>query len=197
LAYDTLVRELKKLLFLNVTSIRKQHILSTAEYANVLCDRYALSYDPVYVACLAHDLFRDWTLRALRNVAFRNGLQDYTYLEKQPILYHGIIAGLYLKRKLPQSREKEAIIEAVSYHTSGYPFNSYVGKILFISDAIECRREFHGVKRLRKLAMRDYEAAFLEVLKEKIIYSVRQGYYLLPQTMDAWNEASRTKNRKG
>jgi len=189
LAYATLVKELRRLAKLNVSDARTAHIAGSEDFAYRLCAKHRLPFDPVLIGVLAHDLFRDWPVERLRSVAKRSGMDANPYLERAPILYHGIIAGLFLKRWRGNLGFLSDIVEAVTYHTTGYPFRCYIGKILFLADSLEETRDYPGVKRLRKLAERDYENGFNEVLEHKIGYYVRKKYLLLPETVAAWNSA--------
>ncbi|HNR63872.1 MAG TPA: bis(5'-nucleosyl)-tetraphosphatase (symmetrical) YqeK [Thermotogota bacterium] len=189
MAYATLAKELRRLIRLNLSEKRTAHISASEDYANRLCVKHRLPYEPVMIGVLAHDLFREWPVEYLRRVALRSGIARNPYLEREPILYHGIIAGLFLKRWRGNLGFLSDIVEAVTYHTTGYPFRCYIGKILFLADSLEETRDYPGVKRLRKLAERDYENGFNEVLEHKIGYYVRKKYLLLPETVAAWNSA--------
>jgi len=189
LAYATLIKELKHLIRLNLSEKRAAHISASEAYASRLCATHRLPFEPVLIGVLAHDLFREWPVEYLRRVARRSGLDRNPYLEKEPVLYHGIIAGLFLKRWRGKEELLSDIIEAVTHHTTGYPFRSYVGKILFLADSLEETRDYPGVHRLRKIADRDYEKGFNAVLEHKIAYYVRKRYLLLPETVAAWNSA--------
>ena len=189
MAYATLVKELRRLAKLNVTDERAAHIAGSEDYAYRLCAKHRLPFDPVLIGVLAHDLFRDWPVERLRSVAKRSGMDANPYLERAPILYHGIIAGLFLERWRGELRSRPEIVEAVTHHSTGYPFRSYIGKILFIADSLEETRDYPGVWELRQIADRDYEKGYIAVLEHKIAYFLEKKYLLLPETVAAWNAA--------
>lgn len=195
MAFDTHAKEFEELLELNVTEDRLSHILSVKKYAKDLCTHHHLEFEPVEVAVYAHDLFRDWKIESLITVS-KNWKIENPYFLQEPILYHGIIAGIFIQKRFGTVGIYRDIIEAVSYHTCGYPFRSYIGKVLFIADALEDHRRYRGVEKIRKLSFKHLEEAFKEVVRYKILYILKENYMLLPQTVLTWNSFQDQKYRK-
>lgn len=75
----------------------------------------------------------------------------------------------------------EEIINAVKYHTTGRANMTALEKLIFTADAIEPSRTYKNADELRRLTYRDFNAGFIEVLKE--IYEMLENsgnkiYYL-------------------
>ena len=83
-------------------------------------------------------------------------------------------------------KDKE-ILQSVAYHTTGKENMSLLEKIIFLADYIEPGRRFPGVDDLRALAYEDLNRAVLQAMDNTILYVLRQGLLLHPQTMKARN----------
>ena len=56
---------------------------------------------------------------------------------------------------------KDAVYEAIRWHTTGKPDMTLLQKILYLADYMEPNRDFPGVERLRALAEHDLDEAVL------------------------------------
>ena len=60
---------------------------------------------------------------------------------------------------------KDAVYEAIRWHTTGKPDMTTLEKVLYMADYIEPSRDFDGVDELRRLAYTDLDAAMVLGLK--------------------------------
>jgi len=146
---------------------------------------YGADLNKIELAALSHDLFRDVPPRKLLKMAWAYGLKISELERTHPVLLHGKVAAEFLKRRF--NVEDEEVLNAVAYHTSGHVSFGTVGQILFIADSLEFTRDFPGVNELRRIAFRNLEEGFFQVLKNKIFYAVGKNYLLIPETVELWN----------
>ena len=62
-----------------------------------------------------------------------------------------------------------------------------VGKILMIADTVGFDRNFPEVEKLRNVSYQDLNRAFVEILKNRMMYALKTNRYLLPKSVDTWN----------
>lgn len=190
--YSTAVEEIRDILKDKVTSKRLRHSEGVLQYSQKLCRMHGYDEGPCAVAAIAHDLFRDMPKDDLLALARKYELPLMEIEKKNPILLHGKISACYLEEHYGGIEEIESIKEAVSFHIGGYPFNSYVGYITFISDGIETGRKFKGVEKLRELSLKNLERCYEEVLRNTLNYTLKKDLFLLPESVTAWNRIKYT-----
>ena len=165
---------------------RRFHIISVRDFSLLLSKIHGADPFKVELAALSHDMFRDVPPKKLLRMAEVWGLDVEDVERKHPVLLHGKIAGEFLRRRF--GFEDEEVILAVSFHTSGHPKFNKIGKILTVADTVAYDRDFPGVDELRSVAFRDLERAYFEVIRERIVYALMSGRYVLKKSMETWNE---------
>lgn len=96
--------------------------------------------------------------------------------------------GAYLLENVFGIKDEE-VINAVKYHTTGRKNMSPLEKLIFTADAIEPSRTYKNAGDLRKLTYRDFNAGFIEVLKEIYEMLEKSGnkiYYLTKEAYDCY-----------
>lgn len=167
---------------------RLRHAEGVLDYSVKLAERHGVDSEAVSIAALYHDYFRNLDPEKLIEKAETYGVTISEWDRKRPVLLHGKLAAMDLKEKYPDLKYLDEIYEAVMFHTSGYPFGSDIGKILFVSDSVEVNRQFDGVEALRNLAMVDLDQTCFAILKNKIKHAMEKGTVILPETIMAYNE---------
>ncbi len=183
---ERLISKLKHLASKLTSADRYRHTVSCVNFGLKLAERHNVDKEKVKIACLAHDLFRDFDPEILLKIALYYAIPINEYEFAKPTLLHGKISAEYLRRRFEVGDEK--LLIAISHHTSGHKSFDAIGKILFLADSLEEGRNYDNVEKLRQLAYEDLEKALLEVLENKICYAVKRGYMLLPETIEMWNE---------
>ena len=78
------------------------------------------------------------------------------------------------------------IINAIKYHTSGRPNMSDLEKLIFVADMVEEGRNYQGVDYLREIYNKDFNASFIECLKEETIHLKNKKAEIYRLTLDAY-----------
>ncbi len=168
---------------------RIRHIENTTDFVHSLCLHHGKDPAPAVIAAASHDLFRDLSTDRLIALANAFGAECTSYEHQYPILLHGKVCALWLKKRyrswIPAF---DKVFEAVYFHSSGYSFSSYVGLFLIVADASELSRKYSKVEEIRNRAFQDPDRAFCSAIKLKIRYALAKGRFLLPETCLAWNE---------
>ena len=165
---------------------RLQHTISVRDFALILSQIHGVDPRRVEIAAVSHDLFRDVPPWKLLKIAEIWNLEIEKVERSHPVLLHGKVASEFLKRRF--GCKDESILLAVAYHTSGHPKLDEIGKILLISDTVGFDRDFDDVERIRKIAFMDLEMAFREVIRNRMVYAIETGRYVLPKSVETWNE---------
>ena len=84
--------------------------------------------------------------------------------------------------------EDEAVLSAIACHTAGKPGMSRLDKIVYLADMTSAERDWPGVNKLRKLEMKDLDAAMLAALKQTNDFVLSQGKPLDPMSKAAYDE---------
>uniref|UniRef100_A0A7C5VKL8 bis(5'-nucleosyl)-tetraphosphatase (symmetrical) n=1 Tax=Fervidobacterium thailandense TaxID=1008305 RepID=A0A7C5VKL8_9BACT len=184
-SWKKLVNELEEFVRWLVSPERFAHVYGVLEFSIELSKIYTLDPLKLQVMAFAHDLFRDLPTEKLRRMAKAYHLRVPELYWKHPILLHGPLASAFLAKRF-KVKDRE-VLSGVRYHTSGHPKLGPYGKVLVIADSVEFGREYESVEELRKLAFTSLELAYGEVIRNKIIYAVKNELLLLPETLKTWN----------
>lgn len=125
-----------------------------------------------------HDALRDAPEPELRALISDTGLGAS--------LLHGPAAAL----RLSQDGEKRVhVLEAVRWHTVGWSRWARTGRALYMADYLEPGRSFSTMERefLVSIVPYRFEAAFRQVVKHRLEWSLREGNALFPETVELWN----------
>ncbi len=103
-----------------------------------------------------------------------------------PALLHGPAAAARLEA---DGETRMDVLEAVRWHTVGYPHWSRTGKALFMADFLEPGRAFAKREReaLAEMVTRDFDGAFREVVRQRMKWARREEKILRPETVALWN----------
>ena len=95
--------------------------------------------------------------------------------------------GAYMLENVFGIKDEE-IVNAVKYHTTGRKNMTALEKLIFTADAIEPSRTYKNAEALRKLTYRDFNAGFIEVLKEIYEMLEKSGNKIYHLTKEAYDE---------
>jgi predicted HD superfamily hydrolase involved in NAD metabolism len=125
-----------------------------------------------------HDALRDAPVKELRRVTGDRSSPDG--------LLHGPAAALTLER---EGERRKSVLEAVRYHTVGWAHWDSVGKAVYMADYLEPGRKFLNEDRqfLATQVPHDFDGVFRQVVRFRLEWSVREGNYLYPETVELWN----------
>ena len=129
-------------------------------------------------AGLLHDALRD---------APESQLRDLTGDTRRAAeLLHGPAAAARAERDGERRRD---VLDAVRYHTVGWPHWDRTGRALYLADFLEPGRDFLAPERaaLAERVPREFDAAFRDGVRLRIQYSLSQDGELFPETVALWN----------
>ena len=106
--------------------------------------------------------------------------------ERPTPVWHGICAAILARTEW--GVEDEAVLSAIACHTAGKPGMSKLDKIVYLADMSSKERDWPGVNKLRKLELKDLDAAMLMALQRTNDFVVSQGKPLDPMSKAAYDE---------
>jgi 2-amino-4-hydroxy-6-hydroxymethyldihydropteridine diphosphokinase len=126
-----------------------------------------------------HDALRDADEPALRALA-----ADASYT--LPML-HGPAAAARLEA---EGETRRSVLDAIRYHTVGWPGWDRTGRALYMADFLEPGRRFAREERARlaSLVPAEFDQVFREVVRQRIQWAVREGKLLYPECVALWNQ---------
>lgn len=103
-----------------------------------------------------------------------------------PEVLHGPAAAHRAEREGERDR---GILDAVRYHSVGYPDWELVGRVLYAADFLEPGRSFDRAERaaLAERFPADPDGVFREVVRRRLAYIVREGWSIPEPTVRLWN----------
>ena len=148
---------------------RYEHTLGVAYTAASLAMCYGQDVYQAQVAGLLHDCAKNYTNEKRISICKKNGIPINAAEQKNPFLLHAKV-GSFLAREKYGVNDK-AILDAITYHTTGRPNMSTLDKIIYIADYIEPgRRQASGLPEVRQLAFISLDDCLFRILKDTLDY---------------------------
>jgi 2-amino-4-hydroxy-6-hydroxymethyldihydropteridine diphosphokinase len=125
-----------------------------------------------------HDSLRDADEDELREITGDK--------ETLPELLHGPAAAVRLEKDGETRRD---VLDAIRYHTVGYPDWGRTGRALYMADYLEPGRKFSREDRFFLAAQvpHAFDSVFRQVVRFRLDWSVREGNHIFPETVALWN----------
>lgn len=188
-----LARE-RELLKKIISPARYAHSLQAAELALDLAPAAGVPQQKAALAALLHDCARDLPVGMQRRLflksAPRSALSRRT-LEEAPILAH-TWAGAALAAEKFGVKDPE-VLEAIGLHATGAPGMGPLARLVYVSDLANEGRDFSEAGLVRKLAFRDFGAAFKAANYVKLVYAFSGGGWVHPLSVALWNSLQEKK----
>ncbi len=169
---DFLKRELSTVL----SKKRYEHSIRVLDTALNLGTIYDGDLNKIAIAAILHDyakeLKRDELIK-IANEHFKLETQDY--ISNVEILHS--YASAYIAKERFKIEDTE-ILDAIKYHTTGRKNMTLTEKIVYIADAIEPKREYPHVEKIRDLALVDLNEAILLEVNKKIEYLIKHEFII-------------------
>ena len=121
--------------------------------------------------------------RWIRAATLHDALRDAAATDE---LAHGPMAA---DRAAQDGETDRGVLDAIRYHSVGYAGWDDVGRIVYLADFLEPGRDYERAER-RALADRvplERDAVLREVARRRILWVVRSGWPLPPETVAFWN----------
>ncbi len=186
--------EILNFLRLRVSKELFEHSLGVSRTASLLALKQGIPEKKAILAGLLHDCARELAPSALLTEAKTSGLLVDSFLQQNPLLLHGHVGALVIKRELG-IKDRE-VLEAVTYHTCGKKNMGTLARIIYLADMIEPLRGFSGVEELRQLADTDFRAGMVKAIEITITRVLKKRLFLHPATIDFWNELLHEEKEK-
>ena len=169
---------------------RWQHTLGVRHQAVALAQRHGVSVQRAALAALLHDCAKCLPFERMKELALSGGVTDENILSS-PEMLHGPAGAVLAREKFDVTDEE--ILNAVRYHTMGRAGMGALEMCVFVADATEPgRKDYPGLKRLRKLSFESLpQAVYLSLLETKA-YVLSQGKAFNPLSEEtiAWLRGS-------
>lgn len=167
---------LKKELSVALSKKRYGHSIRVLDTALALGEIYNADLNKIAIASLLHDYAKELPREELIKISkeyFKEETEDY--LSSVEIL-HSYVAAYIAKEKF--KIDDIEILNAIKFHTTGRKNMSLIEKIVYIADAIEPKRDYPHVEKIRDLALVDLNRAILLEVNEKIEYLIKGNYII-------------------
>lgn len=179
-------RALAARLKVGLKSARYAHTLGVVKTARALAKLHGVAPERAALAAWLHDCAKALDREAMLPMLGRAGADRQE--RGLPALWHAPV-GAYLARRDFAVNDPE-ILGAIRRHSTGSPGQTPLQKLLFVADYIEPGRpKWPELPALRRLARRDLDAAWSQVLKEKLMDLIRRGRPLHPRSLAAYNSS--------
>jgi 2-amino-4-hydroxy-6-hydroxymethyldihydropteridine diphosphokinase len=165
-----------------VTEKRRAHIERVVALLERWADALSLSVDEHRAWIDAgrwHDALRDADESTLR--------AETGDLQRPFGMLHGPAAAL---RLAAEGESRQAVLDAIRWHTVGSLDWDRVGRALYMADFLEPGRNFMQADRafLADRVADDFNAVFRQVVRLRLEWTIREGKGLAPETVALWNQ---------
>lgn len=179
-------KEAKDLVKGRLSEKRYQHTFNVKKMAVKLARRYGVNEEKAALAALLHDAAKEIPKEEMK--ALMAQYPQYAEGgESRPIpVWHGVCAAILARTEWGVT--DEAVLSAIACHTAGKPGMTKLDKIVYLADMTSKERDWPGVNKLRKLEMKDLDAAMLAALKQTNDFVLSQGKPLDPMSKAAYDD---------
>lgn len=167
-----------------LTEKRYIHTVGVMETAIKLAEKYGEDQKKAELAAIFHDYAKFRPLDEMKQIIMEQKM-DPNLLLFHSELWHAPV-GAYLVEQEAGIMDKD-ILNAIRFHTSGRPNMSLLEKIIYLADYIEPGRNFPGVNDVRDIAEVNLDQAFLQAVKNTIMFLIRNNRAVFPLSVDTYN----------
>ena len=153
------LKQAKELVRGRLSDKRYEHTINVKKMAVKLAKHYGADEEQAALAALLHDSSPVW---------------------------HGVCAAILARTEWGVT--DEAVLSAIACHTAGKPGMTLLDKILYLADMTSAERDWDGVEKLRRLELKDLDAAMLAALKQTNDFVLSQGKPLDPMSKAAYED---------
>lgn len=167
-----------------ITEKRYIHTIGVMETAIKLAEKYGGDVKKAETAAIFHDYAKFRPKDEMKQIIVEQNM------DPQLLLFHSELwhapVGAFLVEQEVGIKDKE-ILDAIRYHTSGRPEMGKLEKIVYLADYMEPGRIFPGVDEVRELAEVDFERAFLQAIKNTIMFLIKNNRAVFPLSFETYN----------
>lgn len=191
------IEKIKEKLIKKLDAARYTHTLAVAYTASSLAMNYGLNVDDAFLAGLLHDCAKCISDEKKIAKCEKNNIEITEAERKAPYLLHSKLGAHYAHVKY--GVEKEDILNAICWHTTGHSKMSKLELIIFIADYIEPgRTKANRLKQIRKMAFTDLEECAYMILFDTVKYLKSKGndFVIDSNTFEAFEYYEKLHNKK-
>lgn len=160
---------------------RFEHTLGVEYTAAALAMCHGACVTDARIAGILHDCAKCLTDEKRLAICGKHNIPVSDIEKRNPFLLHAKVGAYLAKEKY--GVEKEDILNAVLYHTTGREGMSLLEKIIFVADYIEPgRKQAPNLPEIRELAFRDLDEAMRKILGDTLEYLKSRGGEVDPMT---------------
>ena len=175
------LKQAKELVRSRLSDKRYEHTINVKKMAVKLAKHYGTDPEQAALAALLHDAAKELPKDEMR--AIMQAHPEYAQGgEARPTpVWHGICAAILARTEWGVT--DEAVLSAIACHTAGKAGMTQLDKILYLADMTSAERDWPGVEKLRKLEMKDLDAAMLGEILRRVLYEfpVQELDFALPR----------------
>ncbi len=162
---------------------RFAHSLSVAWMSRRLARIHSIDSLKAEQAGLLHDCAKSLPLEEMQRIAVEHSLTDDQEMLSSGALLHSVV-GSWVAREEYGMTDPD-VLQAISYHNTGFPGMTRLDMCVCLSDSIEPLREsYPHLEEVRALAETSLERALLLSLEGTADYVTSRGKYLHPRTQN-------------
>lgn len=180
------LKQAKELVRSRLSDKRYEHTINVKKMAVKLAKHYGTDPEQAALAALLHDAAKE--LPKDEMCAIMQAYPEYAQGgEARPTpVWHGICAAILARTEWGVT--DEAVLSAIACHTAGKAGMTQLDKILYLADMTSAERDWPGVEKLRKLEMKDLDAAMLAALRQTNGFVLSEGKPLDPESKAAYED---------
>ena len=180
------LKQAKELVRSRLSDKRYEHTLNVRKMAVKLAKQYGEDPEKAALAALLHDSAKEISKDEMCAIMHAHPEYAEGGEERPTSVWHGICAAILARTEW--GVDDEAVLSAIACHTAGKPGMSRLDKIVYLADMSSRERDWPGVNKLRKLEMKDLDAAMLMALKQTNDFVLSQGKTLDPMSKAAYDD---------
>lgn len=179
------LQEYEKMLQEKLDGPRYEHSLGVMYTAAALAMRYGAEVNRCMVAGLLHDCAKCLSSKEKIEECEKHHLSISAVERKNPGLLHAKLGAYYMETVY--QIDDRALLDAVTYHSTGRPEMTLYDKIIYIADYIEPHRnKAPDLEKVRRLAFTDLDDCLYEILKGTLRYLADQEDAIDPMTRQTY-----------
>ena len=178
--------EAKKLVKARLSEKRWTHTKNVKKMAVKLARRWGTDPEKAAMASILHDSAKELPKQELLQIFADNAIIAENAPARPSPVWHGIAAAILAETQWGITDPE--ILSAIRCHTTGKPGMSKLDKIIYLADMTSAERDWPGVEKLRKLELKNLDAAMLAALKQTNDFVLSQGKPLDPMSKAAYED---------
>lgn len=165
----TIWAEIEEKLKKELTENRYRHTMGVTYTACALAMVHGANLSQARMGGLLHDCAKCIPNCEKIEICKKKKIPVSEFEIEHPVLLHAKL-GAYLAKK-EYGCDDQAVLDAITWHTTGRPAMTLLEKIVFVSDYIEPNREKQpNLTEIRKLAFSDIDQCMYLILRDTVDY---------------------------